>query len=323
MDDAFVQIPNFSIYKIDKNGTVINSITKHTLHPTPIHGYYTYPLVDDFGHKRFVKRSRLLCMTFKPIDHPEKYQVDHVDCDKTHDVLSNLEWVTAKENIRRAGQNGLLGKTRPIIVRNYYTKETTTYKSLSEACKALNLSTAALNFRLRCKDGRVFPEGLQYKELSNETDWEDKEDADATLFLYGNVKRVYIRDLLTGNVVEYDKLSNAAAALKMPLSTLSCYIEKSESKQPVLPGLLQLKFANDKRDWIDYSDPWIEMQKVTGRPLIQIKNPKTGESRIFISQAECARQMHILTTTLNNRLRMYNKDTVYEDGFKYGYYPLD
>ena len=322
MDNTFVHIPNFSKYTINQLGEVVNTVTKNKLNPTKINGYFVFPLIDDCGHKRFMRRSRLLCLTFKPIDNPENFQIDHIDCDKTHDTLSNLEWVTSQENSKRAGFNGLMGQDRPIVVRDYYTKNIKHYASLAEASRELNLSTAALKFRLQCKDGRVFPEGLQYKELSDKTDWEDKEDADAFLFLYGNLKRVYIRDLISGNVVEYRKLSDAATAMHMPLSTLSCYIEKSESKQPVLPGLVQLKFANDKRDWIDYDDPWIEMQKVTGRPLIQVKNPKTGVSHIFISQAECARQMHIKTTTLNNRLRMYNKNTIYNDGFMYGYYPL-
>jgi hypothetical protein len=36
---------------------------------------------------------------------PEKYAIDHIDCDKTNNRLTNLEYVTHAENNRRAEHN--------------------------------------------------------------------------------------------------------------------------------------------------------------------------------------------------------------------------
>ena len=54
-------------------------------------------------------------LTFKPIENAEKFQVDHIDCNKLNNNLDNLEWVTAKENTHRAIKNGLYKNNRKEI----------------------------------------------------------------------------------------------------------------------------------------------------------------------------------------------------------------
>ena len=93
---------------------------------------------------------RLVMMTFKPIDNPEKYEVDHLDNDRANNRLDNLEWVTPSENqtrrFRRSNE-GMPDKvinnsSRPkrIIVKNCNNGVEVEFRSLQYYCKFMGFA---------------------------------------------------------------------------------------------------------------------------------------------------------------------------------------
>lgn len=52
---------------------------------------------------------RVVMLTWKPTPEAERLTVDHKDHNKRNNALSNLEWVTQKENARRANNDYLRG----------------------------------------------------------------------------------------------------------------------------------------------------------------------------------------------------------------------
>lgn len=63
------------------------------------------------GGKSVSKRvHRLVAECYLPNPHNLR-EVDHIDCDKQNNYLYNLEWVSSKENKRRARDNGLYDNT--------------------------------------------------------------------------------------------------------------------------------------------------------------------------------------------------------------------
>lgn len=106
---------------------------------------------------------RLVLSTFKPIKNPDDFQIDHLDLNKENNCLSNLEWVTPKENIRRAIINGRTGyrfskedikkgsevRKKKIIAKNDNSR--IRYNSLSEAAKDLDLKVGNISAVLNHK----------------------------------------------------------------------------------------------------------------------------------------------------------------------------
>lgn len=69
-------------------------------------GYLTVSVKIEGKIKTF-KVHRLVAMAFI-VNKENKPQINHKDCNKKNNIVDNLEWCTAKENIVHAAQNGLL-----------------------------------------------------------------------------------------------------------------------------------------------------------------------------------------------------------------------
>lgn len=54
---------------------------------------------------KWIGIHRLVMSTFKPISNKDTMTVDHLDHNKRNNKLSNLEWVTQKENLERANND--------------------------------------------------------------------------------------------------------------------------------------------------------------------------------------------------------------------------
>jgi len=68
------------------------------------------------GKKKCFRLHRLVMMAFRPIEHPEEWEVNHIDGNKKNNNLSNLEWCTSHDNQVHAYKMGLQksqkGKTK-------------------------------------------------------------------------------------------------------------------------------------------------------------------------------------------------------------------
>lgn len=92
-------------YTITPEGKVISSTGKEIAPRIKEDGYVLVTLWLE-GKSVSKRVHRLVAQTYLP--NPEnKPEVNHIDCDKSNNHFSNLEWVTSKENKEHAWRNGL------------------------------------------------------------------------------------------------------------------------------------------------------------------------------------------------------------------------
>ncbi len=92
---------------VNEDGVVLRFNRKPLKYYLNAKGYVQVPLFRCTAKKRISRTiHRIVAETFIP--NPEnKTQVNHIDCDKTNNKKSNLEWNTQEENMKHAKDNGL------------------------------------------------------------------------------------------------------------------------------------------------------------------------------------------------------------------------
>ena len=94
-------IDDFPLYAVTDDGKVINRKTRRVLRPADNNaGYLKVGLIKDGKfHSQYV--HKLVAETFLG-KCPEGYQIDHIDNNRHNNCLSNLQFLTPKENVRKS-----------------------------------------------------------------------------------------------------------------------------------------------------------------------------------------------------------------------------
>jgi hypothetical protein len=130
-------------YCVSGVGTVVNVNTYKMLKPTEHNGKqpYYYVTLSKNGKTKKVFIHRLVAETFIP--NPNNLpQVNHKDGNVHNNAISNLEWVTNRQNTEHAYKNHL--RTRKII----WVFNGTDYIPLRKACSELELDYKKVHYRI-------------------------------------------------------------------------------------------------------------------------------------------------------------------------------
>ena len=108
-------IENYPNYTISDKGEIVNTNTNKELKPYIRKDGYVIISLSKGGKKYKCYLHRLVAETFIP--NPNNLpQVNHIDEDKTNNCVSNLEWITPKDNCNYGTRNERqgLGHSKPI-----------------------------------------------------------------------------------------------------------------------------------------------------------------------------------------------------------------
>lgn len=313
---GFYEIPNYSKYVISKEGVVIfkllNRKLKGSVNPK---GYLNIRITDDSGRTLTWGVHRLLCYVFK---HPNEPIIDlvvnHEDGIKSNNKLENLEWTTYTGNVHHAGRNNLTKCCVPFQVKDIETGVVEEYPSATDYSRKKGLSKDAVLYRLKKGPKYVFPENKQYSRGITEVIWPSGYDL---IYLNGQGKKpVSVKNLLTGKVTTYDKISDMAEDFSISPSTATTWVNRKN--QPVLPGYIQLKWCSDATPWRVVDNPYDELREFSNTVRVKLIEQFTNKELIFNSCVKCAEFLNITPVALYYRLR--NNQSKYLNGYVYTYY---
>lgn len=108
-NDEFVTIPDFPLYKVNKNGDVMNAKTKKIVNQKPNDKGYHQINIRKNNKQTFVGVHRLVAETF--LYNPLNLEhVDHLDRNPSNNKLTNLKWKTVSDNMFNRGYKNDLDK---------------------------------------------------------------------------------------------------------------------------------------------------------------------------------------------------------------------
>ncbi len=119
---VFVDIPDFPGYQVSNHGRVKNNKTGKILKPYLTRGYLRVSLYNESGRKCKLVH-RLVAEAFLPNLHC-KPAVNHINGCKTDSNVSNLEWVSASENMSHAHNSELRPRLNTQGEKNGFSKLT-------------------------------------------------------------------------------------------------------------------------------------------------------------------------------------------------------
>ena len=313
--EKFKTIPGFSNYEISKNGIIRNKISKLEFRGHINHrGYIRVAIINDAGKKRGIGMHMLLGIVY--ISNPKnKPVINHIDTNPSNNDLKNLEWVTHKENSLHAAKLGLYKSSIPILEKDIDTGIITKYKSITTCADNNKMSTGALQYRLDVGEKRIFPERKQYRYHTKNIKWYTPEDVEQCMLKNSTYKKVLIKNITTGDIKEFDSVTDTAKFLNLAVSTVSVRLKQYPA---ILPNHIQLKWSWDKRPWVTKLNFYENYNKTNKVRFVKRVNVMNNKEWVYATPMQCAKVHNIKHTTLIYRLKS-NGNAIFDDNCTYTY----
>lgn len=154
--EEWKQIKNFPKYYVSNLGRVKSYKRKNPIIMSPgeYSNGYLFVLLSNGKNKKSCSIHRLVLETFNPVEKMELLQVNHKDCNRKNNNLSNLEWVTPQENFQYRDKLKHTPKAETVLVQFLDDREDMIFDSITACANYFKLSRKAINRYLESQNIR-------------------------------------------------------------------------------------------------------------------------------------------------------------------------
>nr|QBK86537.1 MAG: HNH endonuclease [Marseillevirus LCMAC102] len=247
LNKTWNRIPEFPDYYVSEDGNIWSKQSHRLLKTQMKCGYENVTLrKNKTNYGKTI--HRLVALAFIP--NPDNLRVvNHKDGVKTNNHISNLEWVTQKENIIHAHKLGLsISFSRSVCQLDKHKNLVYTFSSIKEASEKTNVRGSHIVDV--CKGRRSKEKGWYWCYA------EDLESFRAKKIKHGHQKGVYQIDKNTTEVVKiWDSMKEAASGVGVNPATIS----RACSNSLTVKKYLWKHVPIEKEDLsnINYSEKWV------------------------------------------------------------------
>lgn len=246
------------------------------------------------GKRITLKVHRIVAICFIP--NPDNLpQVNHIDCNRSNNVVSNLEWCSNQYNTAYREKYGK-ASSRPVSAVNVKTGEVLYFKSRGEAERKLNIPHQAISAIIRGQK-KTF-HGWWFTEDKSEITKGKIREIRASMRL----RPVFAADLKTMKVLRFKNRKEAARQLGISQSRISYAIR---GKCKTVKGFL---FAEDESEITEEKIREVKEDVQSSHGVIAI-NSDTLEVLIFNSQVNAGRRLDIPPKLICNVLKGWQRTT--------------
>ncbi len=209
----------------------------------------------------------------------------------------------------------------PIKVKDLKTGIISEYESIAECSRVLSISKDVIQWRLLNKNRLIYTDGLLFKRRDDTSSWYETSDFNKDLLQNEWTKITLIKDLVSGQVIEFDSQRSVSEYLKIAEATVVQRV--TAVNQPVYLDEIHSTYIlmvrkKDFSGWRTVSNAKEEYEKTMGYKKVIVKNVLEGTIKQYSSAIECAKDVKILPTTLNWRLKSEGQK-LFDDGLLFKY----
>lgn len=138
MNETWKQVIGYDMYQVSNLGRIRNKNTGKVLKPAYQPSGYTIVCLRKDGNNNTEPVRRIVMNAFNPIDNSNKYDIIHIDNDKTNNNVDNLKWVTRKYNMANNNSVSTELKCLKYMIANNVDKAIRDWNNMLLAGKSVN-----------------------------------------------------------------------------------------------------------------------------------------------------------------------------------------